>query len=39
MLASPIINQRLLEHLNTGVLLLDADLTVLYMTPAAEALL
>ncbi|UXD86569.1 nitrogen regulation protein NR(II) [Thalassolituus hydrocarboniclasticus] len=39
MLASPIINQRLLEHLNTGVLLLDADLTVLYMNPAAEALL
>ena len=39
MLASAIINQRLLEHLNTGVLLLDADLIVLYMNPAAEALL
>lgn len=39
MLASPIINQRLLEHLNTGVLLLDADLTVQYINPAAEALL
>ncbi|MCA6064266.1 nitrogen regulation protein NR(II) [Thalassolituus marinus] len=39
MLASPIINQRLLEHLNTGVLLLDADLSVLYVNPAAEALL
>ncbi len=39
MLASPIINQRLLEHLNTGVLLLDADLTVQYVNPAAEALL
>lgn len=39
MLASPIINQRLLEHLNTGVLLLNADLTVRYMNPAAEALL
>lgn len=39
MLASPIINQRLLEHLNTGVLLLNADLMVIYMNPAAEALL
>ncbi|GGY38244.1 PAS domain-containing sensor histidine kinase [Bacterioplanes sanyensis] len=39
MLASPVISQRLLEHLNTGVLLLDADLTVTYMNPAAEALL
>ncbi|MAD47105.1 MAG: nitrogen regulation protein NR(II) [Oceanospirillaceae bacterium] len=39
MLASAIINQRLLEHLNTGVLLLDADLIVLYVNPAAEALL
>lgn len=39
MLASPIINQRLLEHLNTGVLLLDADLNVFYVNPAAEALL
>ena len=39
MLASPIINQRLLEHLNTGVLLLDDELIVIYMNPAAEALL
>jgi two-component system nitrogen regulation sensor histidine kinase GlnL len=39
MLANAIINQGLLEHLNTGVLLLDADLIVLYMNPAAEALL
>ena len=39
MLASAIINQRLLEHLNTGILLLDSKLNVLYMNPAAEALL
>ena len=39
MLASPIINQRLLEYLNTGILLLDAELVVIYMNPAAEALL
>ena len=39
MLASAIVNQRLLEHLNTGVLLLNADLVVTYMNPAAEALL
>lgn len=39
MLASAIINQRLLEHLNTGILLLDSNLTVIYMNPAAEALL
>ncbi|ASP37169.1 two-component system sensor histidine kinase NtrB [Bacterioplanes sanyensis] len=39
MLASPVISQRLLEHLNTGVLLLDSELTVTYMNPAAEALL
>lgn len=37
--ASPIVNQRLLEHLNTGLLLLNADLIVTYMNPAAEALL
>src|SRR5690606_39640967 len=37
MLASAIINQRLLEHLNTGILLLDSKLNVLYMNPAAEA--
>ncbi|WP_300424291.1 nitrogen regulation protein NR(II) [uncultured Thalassolituus sp.] len=39
MLANAITNQRLLDHLNTGVLLLDADLLVIYMNPAAEALL
>ncbi|MBE0482359.1 MAG: nitrogen regulation protein NR(II) [Bacterioplanes sp.] len=39
MLASPIMNQRFLEHLNTGVLLLNAKLIVIYMNPAAEALL
>ena len=39
MLANPILNQRLLEHLNTGVLLVDADLVVIFMNPAAEALL
>lgn len=39
MLANAVINQRLLEHLNTGVLLLDSDLTILFMNPAAEALL
>lgn len=39
MLASPIMNQRFLEHLNTGVLLLNAHLIVIYMNPAAEALL
>lgn len=39
MRASPILNQRLLEYLNTGVLLLDANLIVIYMNPAAEALL
>ena len=39
MLANPELSQRLLEHMNTGVLLLDADLTVTYMNPAAEALL
>lgn len=39
MLANPTLNQRLLEHLNTGVLLLDADLVVSFMNPAAEVLL
>lgn len=39
MLASAIFNQRLLEHMNTGVLLLDDALNVLYINPAAEALL
>lgn len=39
MRASPILNQRLLESLNTGVLLLDADLVITYMNPAAEVLL
>lgn len=39
MLANPILNHHLLEHLNTGILLLDADLRVVFMNPAAEALL
>ncbi|WP_221800035.1 nitrogen regulation protein NR(II) [Oceanobacter mangrovi] len=39
MRASPLLTQRLMEHLNTGVLLLDAELIILYMNPAAEALL
>jgi two-component system, NtrC family, nitrogen regulation sensor histidine kinase GlnL len=39
MRASPILNQRLLEYLNTGVLMLDAELTIIYMNPAAEVLL
>ena len=39
MLASPHLNQRLMEHLNTGVVLLDADLSIIFMNPAAEALL
>lgn len=37
--ASAIVNKRLLEHLNTGVMIVDAQLAVLYMNPAAEALL
>lgn len=36
---SPELPQKLLENLNTGVLLLDAHLAILYMNPAAEALL
>jgi len=39
MLANPILNQRLMEHLNTGVVLVDADLSIIFMNPAAEALL
>ena len=39
MLASPHLNQRLMEHLNTGIVLLDADLSIIFMNPAAEALL
>ena len=38
-LASPHLNQRLMEHLNTGIVLLDADLSIIFMNPAAEALL
>ena len=34
-----LLNHRLLENLNTGVVLLDADLNVVLMNPAAEALL
>lgn len=39
MVVSPILSQRLLESLNTSVLLLDANLVILYMNPAAESLL
>lgn len=39
MMASAVLNQQLLEYLNTGTLLLDVDLSVIYMNPAAEALL
>ena len=39
MIASAVLNQQLLDHLSTGVLLLDGDLTVIYMNPAAEDLL
>lgn len=31
--------RRLLEHLNTGILLLDSQLVIVYMNPAAESLL
>lgn len=33
------VQRRLLDHLHTGVLLLDEDLTVRYLNPAAEMLL
>jgi two-component system nitrogen regulation sensor histidine kinase GlnL len=36
---SPALQRRLLDHLRTGVLLLDDDLTVRYLNPAAESLL
>lgn len=39
MIASTVFNQQLLEFLNTGILLLDTDLSVIYMNPAAEVLL
>jgi two-component system nitrogen regulation sensor histidine kinase GlnL len=39
MIASAVLNQQLLEYLNTGILLLDVDLCVIYMNPAAEVLL
>ncbi len=39
MMASAVLNQQLLDYLNTGTLLLDVDLSVIYMNPAAEALL
>jgi len=39
MIASAVLNQQLLEYLNTGILLLDVDLSVIYMNPAAEVLL
>lgn len=39
MLASAILNQQLMDSLNTGIMLLDTQLAVTYMNPAAEALL
>lgn len=39
MMASAVLNQQLLDNLNTGMLLLDVDLSVVYMNPAAETLL
>lgn len=39
MIASAVLNQQLLEYLNAGILLLDVDLSVIYMNPAAEVLL
>ncbi len=36
---NPGVQRRLLDHLRTGVLLLDEDLTVRYLNPAAEMLL
>jgi two-component system nitrogen regulation sensor histidine kinase GlnL len=39
MLATPHLTQRLMEHLNTGIVLLDAELSIVFMNPAAEALL
>jgi len=39
MIASAVLNQQLLDYLNTGILLLDVELSVIYMNPAAEALL
>jgi len=39
MRASPLLAQRLMENLNTGVLMLDPELTIIYMNPSAEALL
>lgn len=39
MIASAVLNQQLLEYLNTSILLLDTELCVIYMNPAAEVLL
>ena len=39
MISSAVLNQQLLDYLSTGILLLDTDLTVIYMNPAAEDLL
>lgn len=39
MIASAVLNQQLLDYLNTGILLLDVELSIIYMNPAAEALL
>ena len=37
MLTNSLLNQRLLDNLNTGIVLLDADLNVVFMNPAAES--
>lgn len=39
MLTNQLLNQRMLEHINTGILLLDADARIIFMNPAAEDLL
>ena len=39
MITSAILNQQLLDYLNTGTLLLNVDLSIVYMNPAAETLL
>lgn len=38
-MANKLMHQRLLEHLNTAVVVLDAQLRVVWMNPAAETLL
>ena len=39
MLTNQLLNQRMLENISTGVLLLDADTRIIFMNPAAEDLL